>query len=456
MEADFTVKTTRVGPVISNLNLRGFADITPAGNRYKDKILTFKWTGFELSDEVNSFYKINTAKNWDEFKNALKDFCTPAQNFLYADVSGNIGYHTAGKIPIRKTNDNNGYIFPAEEPIEWTGFVEFEKLPNIYNPKEGYIATANTNPYDWLKGASEKYYISYLWEPSSRFNRISEFISSKTIFDIDEYKLLQNSYESPYAGEIVKYIIEAYRNLNPQDNNIRWCLERFSGWNGEMKSNESIGSVYNSFLSFLVKNTFEDELGTQVFGNFLVIQNIPFRSLELILKQNNNSWFDKTGTANIESRDEIIRQALEQAIEFLKTKFVNQDINTWHWGKLHKVKFIHPFGRVEVMDKTFNIGPFEIGGDQTTVNNSEYHFKDFFADGSFPNIVGPTMRMIVNLADIEHPLTVNSTGQSGQPLHDNYGDQSRMWLYGEYKENTMNEQEMVNRNYKLLTLIPRN
>lgn len=456
MEVDFVIKTTKAGPVISNLNIRGFADNSPADNRYKDKILTFKWMGFELSDEVNSFYKINTSKNWDEFINALKDFGTPAQNFLYADINGNIGYQAAGKIPIRKSNNNNSYVFPIEEPLEWTGFVEFEKLPNLYNPKEGYIVTANTNPFDWLKDANEKYYISYLWEPSSRFNRISEFIQSKTIFDIDEHKLLQNNYESPYARETVKYIVAAYKNLSPQDNNIKWCIERFTGWSGEMKANESIGSVYNVFLTYLIKNIYEDELGAEVFGDFIIIQNIPYRSLQLILNQNDNPWFDKIGTGNIETRDEIIRLSLEHAVEFLKTKFVNQDINTWNWGELHKVKFFHPFGRVEAMDKTFNIGPFDIGGDQTTVNNSEYHFKDVLTEGSFPNIVGPTFRMIVNLADIEHPLTVNSTGQSGQPLHENYSDQSRMWLYGEYKDNTMNELEMLNRNYKLLTLIPKN
>ncbi|MCI0450353.1 MAG: penicillin acylase family protein [Chlorobi bacterium] len=456
MEVDFVIKTTKSGPVISNLSTKGFADNSPPNTQYQNKILTFKWTGFELSDEVNSFYKINTAKNWDGFRNGLKDFGTPAQNFLFADINGNIGYQAAGKIPIRKTSENNSPIFPTEALLEWTEFVEFEKLLNIYNPKEGYIVTANTNPYDWLKGINEKYYISYLWEPSSRFNKINEFIQSKTISDIDEYKLLQNNYESPFARETVKYIVEAYKSLSPQDNNIKWCIERFNGWNGEMKANESIGSVYNAFLTYLIKNIFEDELGAEVFNNFLIIQNIPYRSLELILRKNDNPWFDKNNTQNFETRDEIIRLSLQQAIEFLKTKFVNQDINKWNWGELHKVKFIHPFGRIEAMDKTFNIGPFDIGGDQTTVNNSEYHFDDVLKDGSFPNIVGPTMRMIVNLADIEHPLTMNSTGQSGQPLHENYSDQSRMWLYGEYKDNTMNEMEMLGRNYKLLTLIPKN
>jgi penicillin G amidase len=485
VEVEFIIRTTKIGPVISDLSIRGFADYTPATNDLlKNKLMTFKWTGYEQSDEVLCFYNINTSKSWENFKDALKDFCTPAQNFLYADIYGNIGYHAAGKIPIRKTSDNNSYIFPMAEPIEWTGFVEFDKMPNVYNPKEGYIITANTNPFEWLKetkitpetknsgntknskdsslkpdlkevrGPLENYYISYLWEPASRFNRIKEFISSKTIFDFDDFRLIQNSYESPYAREISKYISGAYKDKNISEPNIKWCIERFNIWNGDMLSDESISSVYNTFLVYLIKNIYEDELGKNVFDDFLTIQNIPYRSLELILKQNDNVWFDNVNTKPKETRDDILQLSLEQAVEYLKTRFTNPDINTWHWGELHKVKIRHPLGMIEALDKTFNIGPWGIGGDQTSPNNTEYHFKDVIKDGNYNVVVGASMRMIINMADVEHPFTINSTGQSGQPVHSNYKDQTRMWMFAEYKNNTMSELEMLDKKYNLLILTP--
>lgn len=223
-----------------------------------------------------------------------------------------------------------------------------------------------------------------------------------------------------------------------------------------MKANESIGSVYNSFLVYLIKNTYEDELEADVFRDFLIVQNIPYRSIELILKQNENPWFDNINTSTTETRDDIIRKSLEEAINFLKTKFVNQDINTWHWGELHKVKFRHPLGMIEALDKTFNIGSYETGGDQTTINNTEYDFNNALKEGTFGVVVGPTMRMIVNFADIEHTYSINSTGESGQPINEHYSDQSRMWLFGEYKTNVTSELEMIYRNYKLLTLNPQN
>ncbi len=462
MEAEFVVKTTKIGPVISDLNVRGFADyMTKANDMYKNKLMTFRWTGYEMSDEMSCFYKINTSKSWDDFKNALKDFGAPAQNFTYADIYGNIGYHVGGKIPIRKTNDNNNYIFPAAEELEWTGFIDFDKLPEVYNPKEGYIITANTNPFEWLtrdlkdKDAKfERYYISYMWEPASRFNRIKEFIQSKTILDLDDFQLLQNSYESPYAREIAKYIVKAYDSIPSSDADITWCKERFANWSGEMKANESIGSVYNTFLVYFVKNIYEDELGADVFHDFLIVQNIPYRSLELILKQDENPWFDNVNTSAKETRNEIIRKSLDQAITYLKTQFSNQDINTWNWGSLHKIKFRHPLGMVAALDKTFNIGPFDVGGDQTTVNNSEYNFNEVIKDGKFSVVVGPSMRMMINMADVEHPETINSTGQSGQPINRHYGDQSRMWVFGECKVNTSSEMEMLYKKYELLTLIP--
>lgn len=459
LECEFVIKTTAIGPVISDLKIRGFADYLPsenANNPYKDKIMTFKWTGFEISDDFLSFYRINTSKNWEEFKRALKDFCVPAQNFTYADIYGNIGYHAAGKIPIRKTINNNNYLIPAEDELEWTGFIDFEKMPSSFNPKEGYIITANTDPFEWMKEQKEKYFISYLWESSSRFKRINEFLRSRSRFDLDDISMLQNNYESPYAQTISSYIPIAFGENGSADLNTNWCIERFKIWNGEMNPDESIGAVYNAFLVYLIRNTFLDELGEDVFKDFLIVQNMPYRSLELIMRQNENKWFDNVNTTKIESRDDIIRLSLQQAIEFLKTQYINQDINTWNWGGIHKVKFRHPLGIVESLDNTFNIGPYDVGGDQTSVNNTEYSFNEVLTGGKFGVVVGPSMRMIVNLADIGHPLTINSTGQSGQPVSSHYSDQARMWLYGEYKKNVISEMEMLGNKYSLLILNPKN
>ena len=129
-------------------------------------------------------------------------------------------------------------------------------------------------------------------------------------------------------------------------------------------------------------------------------------------------------------------------------------MNSWNWASVHTIKFRHPLGFVEALDKTFNIGPYDIGGDQTSVNNTEYRFSDVIEKGKFDVVVGASMRMIINLADIDHTLSINSTGQSGQPVSTHYGDQARMWSYGEYKKNVTTELEMSEKKYSLLILNP--
>ncbi|HMQ80007.1 MAG TPA: penicillin acylase family protein [Ignavibacteria bacterium] len=458
METEFIVRTTKIGPVISELKFRGFADMQEnPEDPYKDKLMTFRWTGFEYSDEVKCFYGINTAKNWDEFKNSLKDYCAPAQNFIYADINGNIGYRAGGKIPVRKTNSNidYSYIFPGEGEINWTGYVEFEKMPEVYNPPEGYLITANTNPSDWIKDSNEEFYISYLWEPSSRYNSIKKFIEGKTIFDIEDFKILQNSYQSPYALDILKDLgSDTQDDHNFNDEDALWAVDKLKSWNGDLNKNDAAGLIYNTYLVFLVKNIFEDELGPNVFNDFIAIQNIPYRSLEILMKQPDNVWFDNVVTDNTESRRDIVRKSISQTVEFLKNRFPGRDKNTWQWGSVHTIKFRHPLGFVEALDKTFNIGPFDVGGDQTSINNTEYRFSDVIEKGSFDVVVGASMRMLINMADTDHPLTINSTGQSGQPVSTHYSDQSRMWSYGDYKKNVSGEPEMIDKKFDLLILNP--
>lgn len=448
-EVEYSVRKCQDGTIISNLDKRSFLDNDNSENIYKNKLLTFRWTGFEYSDEILSFYKIDAAKNWEEFRTGLKDFGVPAQNFTYADTAGNIGYQAAGKVPIRKSGNINDNIYPYAGSNDWIGFVDFDKMPNTYNPKDGYVITANTNPFDWLKEeAKNKFYISYIWEPSSRYDRIRELITASKKLNLDEYKLFQMNNQSPYAREIAKYIVESYKNEPPLNEQTKNIVESFKTWNGEMIAGQSYGSIYNVFMCFLLKNIFQDKMGDKIFRDFLNVGNLSYRSVLLLLKDENQSSFW------LSDKNKVIRKSFEESLQFLQDRFNDADPEAWHWGNLHKVKFRHPFGFVPALDKSFNIGEYEVGGDQTTINNSEFNFYRAINEGNFDDILGPSMRMLVDMSDVSHSLTVNSTGQSGQPLHPNYSDQTRLWLFGDYKHTTTNEREFIDYSYDLYNLQP--
>ncbi|MCI0473995.1 MAG: penicillin acylase family protein, partial [Ignavibacteria bacterium] len=185
-ELPFYIHVTKSGPVISELDKTGFI----SDSKFKvpkNEIMTFKWTGFELSDEILAFYDVYHSKNWGEFRNSLRNFGLPASNFVYADAEGNIGYQAAGKIPVRKVTGETEQAVPQYGDIEWTGFVPFDELPVSYNPPDNFVASANNKPQK-----DYKYYISNLYEEPYRAMRIEEVLKSKNNITAQEFKLLQN------------------------------------------------------------------------------------------------------------------------------------------------------------------------------------------------------------------------------------------------------------------------
>ena len=168
--------------------------------------------------------------------------------------------------------------------MEWTGFTDFNELPETYNPKQGYIVTANTNPFDWLKGENNnRFYISYIWEPLSRFDRINSVLQGGFKFNVSELKSLQASYQSPYAKEISGYITAAFKNYSDIDNETRRVLEMLDNWNGDMPANDPMGSIYNAFFVNLLKNIYLDELGEDVFHDFIIMYSILIYNFVLFI-----------------------------------------------------------------------------------------------------------------------------------------------------------------------------
>lgn len=435
---------TKLGPVISNLEKTGFLNNQKFSNFNPDEILTFRWTGYEQSDELETFYNINNASSWNDFQNALKSFGTPALNFVYADTSGNIGYHCAGFIPLRSNlTDESAAIYPSGSEISWTGFIPFNELPNSLNPKEGYIVTANNKPQK-----NYRHYISNLYEPPYRAERIDELIKSNPVISEDEVKLMQRDVYSIQALNFCKNIFESFGDSLNLTEDIKAYLNLLRQWDYEFKTNSSAATLFAEFEIELYKNLYEQVLGNELFENYLFIKNIPVRNTAKLLKQNSSLFFE-----NKFSKEQIIRKSFYDAVSVLITKF-GPEIRNWQWGEVHKVTMIHPLGSVPALSSMLNIGPFKISGSGTTINNLEYGFSNALKTGEFQAYLGPSLRMIVDLSNIKTYLSIIPTGQSGQPLHRNYNDQARLWLNGDYKKVSTDFEDLKKENLKLLALEP--
>ncbi|MBI3006432.1 MAG: penicillin acylase family protein [Ignavibacteriales bacterium] len=430
-----SIYSTHRGPIVNK--------IEPAA-QLSEYLLSMRWVGHEISNEARSFLLINHARNWDEFKAALRSFGTPAQNFVYADVNGNIGYYTGGRLPLRRTKGQT-LPFPGwTDEYDWIGFVPFEQMPFRFNPPEGFIATANNK----IVEDSYPYHVSTHWEPSWRITRIVELLRSQEKFSVEDFKRFQMDYVSPQARELVPVVLQAYEGRAVADKRIQTVLNYFRNWNFVMKPEDVSTTLFQAFFLKTIQNTFRDEMGEQLLSLYDTLASIPMTVTTALLKKDSSDWFDNIETPEKETKNDIVRMSLEQAIEELESR-LGGEVKEWQWGALHKVEFAHVFGAHPILRKIFNIGPFEVGGSHSTLNKGDYRLGDPFA-----NTVGPSTRQIFDLADVNNTRSVTPPGQSGQVFHRNYSDQISLWLNGIYKTVPMDRSVIMKEQHSLLVLRP--
>ncbi len=451
-QKEFILEIKRVhrGPIISEIHPFTFI-YNQSGKAYS--AISIQWLGNLFSDEVLAFLNINKARNFTEFKEGIKHFSLPGQNFLYADKNGNIGYVMGAKIPRRSKTASTIISDGKNSANDWIGFVSEDELISILNPIENFFATANNNLFP-----NFNYHISNLWEPTSRFDRIIFLLNKKDKHSVVDFELYQLDQTSEYAKQIVPHIIKAFENIKIKDENLLEALELLEEWDYEMSPSNQVSSIYQVFLKYLLKNIFLDEMGEDLFNKFLFIVNVPYRSLLKVL-QSETSWFDDVTTKRIEDKKFIIRKSLSDALTFLENKF-GKDLSYWQWGRLHKVTFKHPFsGNLKLIDKFINIGPFEIGGDGTTILNTEFPFaksvEEFsaFKHEEFENVLGPSMRFIYDFAEPDEINLILTTGQSGNVFSQHYSNMSEYWLKGKMIKVKTDEESIKTPDKKLLKFV---
>ena len=435
LPVELSIYSTHRGPIVNKME--------PTA-QFASSLISMRWTGNEISNEAGAFYRMDKSGNWQEFQEALKLFTVPAQNFVYADVDGNIGYRTGGKLPIRRTKGAT-LPFPGwTNEYDWNGFVPFDQMPHVFNPPEGFIATANNKIID----DSYPYYISNHWESPWRSIRISEVLREQDKFTVEEIQHLQFDLVSTHAREVVPYILHAYDSITVTDKDVETMLEYFRNWNYEMRKEDVSTTLFQATINKLIYNIFHDKMSDQLYELYNMLASTPLSALSHLLKNPNSEWYDDLKTSVYETRDDIIRKSVSDALAMLKSE-LGGDLKEWQWGRLHTVTFGHVFGSNKLLSGFFNIGPFPIGGSHSTINVGQY-----FIAHSFESVVGPSMRQVFNLADINDTRSVLPPGQSGQVFSSHYKDQVTLWLNGAYKMRPMQQSIIESTCRDVLTLRP--
>jgi len=451
LDVKLKIRSTHRGPLISDIHPYSFIYPDDGLNKID---LSMKWVGMEVTEEINSYYLLNRAGNWNEFKEAVRLFGIPGQNYVYADVSGNIGYFFGGKLPKRESTSPTFVFDGTSDKYDWKGYVDRSEIPVLFNPPQNFIATANNKT---LKNF--EYHISNLWEPSSRIERITKLLTSKLKHSVDDYMKYQMDQVSPYAEKISEYILAAFTNVKVKDKNLSLALELFKNWDYEMNEFSQVPTIYSMFYKYLLKNTFYDELGDDLYNKFIFVSSVPYRNILKMLEDKQHPWFNNIETSQTEDRDYIIRESLVDALSELENIF-GKEIKDWQWGKLHTVTHKHTFtGQFSLLDKYIDIGPFSVGGDGTTIFNTEYPFHKGlgnyprFNHKPFEDILGPSMRYIFDFAKPNEFYLILTTGESGNVMSDHYKDMTEMWLRGKYMK-IKTDGQSIRSNKTLLKLIP--
>lgn len=407
-EADtFKLKFTHRGPLVS-----GFRNIDDAS-------LSMRWAGYDYSDEIKAVYLLNRAADWNDFRNAISNFRSISQNFVYADTEGNIGLNTGGGIAIRKGSGTSIRSGETDE-YDWKGYVPFEQLPSSFNPENGYVSSANNKTVT----DAYPYYIGTGFALPYRINRIRQMLDEKEVFGFDDFKRMITDQHSDYAALMTPYILKLMEKKAELNDAEIEALETLQGWDYDMNADLVAPSVFEYFRISFGKMLLADDLAELYDGMFGLSRDYY---IYRILKTGPDGWVDDVSTPGTETLDDIILKSYRDCISTM-TSQLGEDQSLWTWGSIHSIIISHPVGSaVPLIDKIFkfNSDAYPVGGSNHTVSPYSYS-PGFIIDH------GASERHIFNTADWDESLTVIPTGSSGIPADEFYLSQTKAYVNGEF------------------------
>lgn len=439
-DVTLTVRESRHGPLISDVFMPA-AEALP-GNF----ALALAWTALREDDlSAQAIGKIARAANWKEFLDALREFHSPQQNMVYADIDGNIGFIAPGRIPLRKPeNDLKGQA-PApgwDAKYDWTGFLPFEELPQVYNPASGFVVTANHK----IVPEGYPHYITSEWYPPYRARRIEQLLTATGKHALASFAKMQGDTLSLQVQEILPLLLKT----QGASDEARQTLRQLSNWHGEMAAERAEPLIVSAWLRELSRLIYADELGELFDGSWE--HRAPFMFNVLADRNGQGRWCDNVNTPAQETCAELLPRALELALADLKRRY-GEDRGKWRWGEVHFARSEHrPFGKHAQLARLFDI-TVPSPGDTYTVDVGRNYLNDHSAP--FVNRQAASLRAIYDFADLDKSLYMHSTGQSGNLLSLLYRNFSEPWARVEYIPMSMQRSEAEAGALGTLTLRPR-
>jgi len=384
------VVVTRHGPIMRQIGNTGYA---------------LRWTATEPGGLANTYTWLGKAQNWKEFREILKSVWGPAQNAVYADVNGNIGYLMAARVPIRKKGHGEVPVPGDTDLYEWKGYIPFEQLPQSLNPEEGLIVTANAR----VVGPDYIPYLTDNWEEPYRTARIWDLLLDKhDLRPTDMLKVQADTYSYPDLF-LAEQLAPAAKIAAPKDTRTQKLIALAKDWNGIADADSTVVPFLEGTRRAALKLILQPVLGDET--DLYQWRSTAF--LQRVLTERPATWLPAT----YKNYDELLVVAADESVKKLEHDTGSAKIEDWPWKRFDSLDMLHPIGRQGWLKSLFSITGKPQGGTSFSPRAATRHH-------------GPAMRLVANVGDWDHSLMVIPGGQSGQLGSSHYSDQFSSWYEG--------------------------
>jgi len=458
-----TVRETDNGPLLSDASpqlhdigakppVDATGDQTPAAQQ-AEYAVALRWTALDPGRTMDALFALDRAANWTDFRAAAAQFEVPAQNMVYADVDGNIGYQSPGRIPVRGKGDGRWPAPGWDSAYDWTGYLPFDELPSVFNPARGYVVTANQAVVD---PAGYQPFLTDDWSYGYRSQRIADLLDAATAggtkVSVADVQRMQFDNRNGLAPKLVPALL----GVDPGGAAAQAARSLLDGWDFQQPADgaalssagrdSAAAAFFNAVYRNLLRLTF-DELPAdhQPDGDdrwWVVLSGL--------LEAPDSSWWDNRSTPTVETRDDILRQALTAGYEELHKS--QGDPAKWRWGRMHTLYVQNQsFGTSGIgpIEWLFNHGPVGVSGGSNIVNATGWDPSQGYEVDAVPS-----MRMIVDLSNLDASRWIQLTGESGHAFSAHYTDQFDLWRTGQTLPMRWDERNIRESTVDTLTLEP--
>lgn len=407
-----------------------YTDDGPVLEMDSTQVLVLRWAGqdFNAAEMLAAGLGLQHAENFEEFRRQVTRFGALDVNWAYSDAQGNIGYQLGAPIPIREVDTTYTPLAGENIHTRWQGYRSPAETPYLLNPAEGWFATCNNQ----IVSPTYPFPIPGFYDPY-RIPRATELLQSREKFSATDFQTMQLDRVSGVALRWKNLLAEGAKAL--QNDALAAEINR---WDGEMAADSPTAALFRLWWEFLGRALFEDELDQEWSLGRHVQEEVLSAGLSAVID-------DRRTADRVETARDISAAALQYVLDTFGRPI---------YGDVSKLLVRHPLGRVRLLNAWLNLnrGPFPMGGDKGTIN-ANFNLWDEKGD-KFYCLAAPSMRFVLDWADIDGFTINGNLGQSGNPFSPHYDDFLEMMQTGSRWHVPFSRGKVFENRQSLLRLLP--